>query len=164
MRLRCSIMALPPSCRACLAIQPSGQAALCIATHKAAPQPKYNLYRDFPWPGHAPVTIQTTSVTRPLSCHDTIDCIVTHPQPVKPLLLSRYNDCIVTYSISQATHARAAGRIAAQPALSGPLASRILACHCMLARLCRGQALPVSARLLRALFHNTVCCIVTLHS
>ena len=31
------IVALPAPCRTCLAIQPSGQAACCISTHKAAP-------------------------------------------------------------------------------------------------------------------------------
>ena len=39
--------------QACLAIQLSGQATHCIATHKAAPQSQYNLYRDSIWPGHA---------------------------------------------------------------------------------------------------------------
>ena len=52
------IVALPAPCRACVAIQPSGQAARCIATHKATPQHQYNLYRDSPWPVHALVTIQ----------------------------------------------------------------------------------------------------------
>ena len=50
--------------------------------------------------------VSRLSLARPCSCHDTIDCIMTHPQPVNPSLLSRYNDCIVTHSTSQAACAR----------------------------------------------------------
>ena len=66
-------------------------------------QPSRALYRDPQ--GRPPAAIQFVSqlnLARPRSCHDTIDCIVTHPQLVKPSLLSRYNDCIVTHSTSQA--------------------------------------------------------------
>ena len=47
-RLQRRIVALPAPCRACLAIQHSGQAACCIATHKAAPQPQYNFVSRLP--------------------------------------------------------------------------------------------------------------------
>ena len=69
-------------------------------------QPSHALYRDPQ--GLPPAVIQFVSrlsLARPCSCHDTIDCIMTHPQPVNPSLLSRYNDCIVTYSTSQAARA-----------------------------------------------------------
>ena len=37
------IVTLPAPCRACLAIQPSGQATRCIATHNAAPYAQYEI-------------------------------------------------------------------------------------------------------------------------
>ena len=77
-------------------------------------------------------------------CHDTIDCIVTHPQPDCPLVTIQrlYRDttpqqpapclchdtrlCIATLTPSQAAHARTADRIVAH------------------ARPCRGRALAIS--------------------
>ena len=49
------LVTLPVPCHACLAIQPSGQATRCIATHKAAPPAAIRNFvsRQSPWPGHA---------------------------------------------------------------------------------------------------------------
>ena len=103
------IVALPVSCHACLAIQPSGQAARCIVTHEAAPN--HNTICIATQPGHAlracalpsaprasqpyrgplmvvswrrlgrVVALGCTPLRCPaLLCHDTISCIVTQHQ------------------------------------------------------------------------------------
>ena len=64
-------------CRGLSRDTPSGQAACCVATHKAAPLAAIQF-------------VSQLSLSSPRSCHDTNDCIVTHLSG-QAALLSRYN-------------------------------------------------------------------------
>ena len=91
-------------------------------------------------------------MARPPFCHDTNDCIVTHNYLGLPSVTIQqlYRDTLHQPSRAQGRVAgRVTGplrRIVAQSDVSWPMTGRIVACHYVPARPCRGRALPVHAR------------------